>query len=105
MHIPTKDAGDVEIPPEFLAELNNVYYGAMDELGKMRIWCLANPDRRKTKRGLKRFVANWVSRACVLRPVAALDRRPSVLQGVDAGTPSKESRLAYLAALKGALIK
>lgn len=104
MHIPTKDAGDVEIPPEFLAELNAVYYGVMDELGKMRIWCLANPDRRKTKRGLNRFVANWISRACVLRPRSS-DVRSLVLDVREDRASSKESRLAHLAELKGALCK
>lgn len=33
------------------------------ELRKMREWCLANPQRRKTSRGVRRFIINWLSRA------------------------------------------
>ena len=28
----------------------------------MRGWLMANPDRRKTKRGISRFINNWLSR-------------------------------------------
>lgn len=34
----------------------------MQELRKMRGWLMANPDRRKTKRGINRFINNWLSR-------------------------------------------
>ena len=40
-------------------------YPAVDvrqELNKMRGWCLANPSKRKTKRGVKKFINNWLSR-------------------------------------------
>ena len=33
------------------------------ELRKMVAWCDANPDRRKTKRGIAAFIANWLSKA------------------------------------------
>jgi len=32
------------------------------ELRKMVAWCDANPDRRKTKRGIAAFIANWLSK-------------------------------------------
>lgn len=32
------------------------------ELGKMRAWLGANPTRRKTAKGMPRFVVNWLSR-------------------------------------------
>ena len=41
-------------------------YPAVDvrgELAKMRLWLEANPTRRKTERGMPRFVVNWLSRA------------------------------------------
>lgn len=41
-------------------------YPALDvlqELRKMRGWIDANPSRRKTKTGIKRFCVNWLSRA------------------------------------------
>lgn len=33
------------------------------ELMQMGAWCDANPTRRKTKSGVKRFVTSWLSRA------------------------------------------
>lgn len=41
-------------------------YPAIDvflELGKMESWLDANPKKRKTKTGIKRFVNSWLSRA------------------------------------------
>ena len=41
-------------------------YGAVDvfqELNGMRGWLDANPTKRKTPRGIKRFVNSWLSRA------------------------------------------
>ena len=33
------------------------------ELMAMESWCDANPTKRKTKKGIKRFVNSWLSRA------------------------------------------
>lgn len=32
------------------------------EFAKMRAWSIANPDRRKTKTGIRRFVNSWLSK-------------------------------------------
>ncbi len=32
------------------------------QFNEMRGWCLSNPNKRKTKRGITRFVNNWLSR-------------------------------------------
>lgn len=40
-------------------------YPAVDvlqELRKMTAWCEANPTKRKTKRGIKAFIVNWLNR-------------------------------------------
>lgn len=34
----------------------------MQELRNMKGWCSANPERRKTKRGILRFIVGWLSR-------------------------------------------
>lgn len=34
----------------------------MQELRKMKDWCDSNPARRKTKRGIKRFISGWLMR-------------------------------------------
>lgn len=33
------------------------------ELRHMRAWCVSNPQRRKTPRGIRRFINSWLSRA------------------------------------------
>lgn len=33
-----------------------------DEFAKMRGWCLSNPAKRKTSKGVKRFVNGWLAR-------------------------------------------
>lgn len=35
----------------------------MAELRKMAGWCYGNPQKRKTQRGIKRFITNWLSKA------------------------------------------
>jgi hypothetical protein len=40
-------------------------YPAVDvvqELRSMRGWCLSNPSKRKTKRGIKAFINRWLGR-------------------------------------------
>ncbi len=34
----------------------------MQELRKMKDWLLSNPKRRKTKRGIKRFISGWLAK-------------------------------------------
>ena len=39
------------------------FYSGIDvvrELGRMRQWCISNPAKRKTARGVRRFVTNWL---------------------------------------------
>ena len=50
------------------AEVNEytVLYPAVDvvqELRKMRGWCLADADRRKTRKGIRKFINSWMARA------------------------------------------
>ena len=34
----------------------------LQELRQMRSWCSANPKLRKTKKGIRRFIVNWLSK-------------------------------------------
>lgn len=34
----------------------------MQSLRNMRAWCIANPNKRKTKRGINKFIISWLSR-------------------------------------------
>lgn len=52
-------------PSEALfAEYVRLYSGVnvKQQFNEMRGWCISNPSRRKTKRGIKRFVNSWLSR-------------------------------------------
>ena len=62
--IPLKDGTDYEPDNDFLMELQRAYQGIDLEFQfkKMRIWCLSNASRRKTRRGIKRFINNWLAR-------------------------------------------
>ena len=63
--IPLKDGSEGEILTDFFNEME-LTYGSVDimaELKKARAWCLSNPEKRKTQRGLKKFVNGWMSRA------------------------------------------
>ena len=43
-------------------EWRKLYSGidVVRELGRMRQWCISNPSKRKTARGVRRFVTNWL---------------------------------------------
>ena len=100
MEIPLKDGSDYAIPEDFLAELNKLYFGVETELYRMRLWCLANPDRRKTKRGARRFVFNWINKACQIKPKA---RGIAVAAVASISAEPLEVRQENLAKLKKAL--
>ena len=38
------------------------YVDIMQELRNMKGWCNSNPTKRKTKRGILRFINGWLSR-------------------------------------------
>lgn len=69
--IPLKGGKEWTPPVDFLQALNEVYYDVPAELERMRIWCLANPQRCKTARGVRRFVVNWLNKGGKLRPQIA----------------------------------
>ena len=97
MQIPLNNGQEYDIPEDFLTELNSLYFGVETELHKMRLWCLANPDRRKTSRGAKRFVFNWINKACQVKPKAAA-RAPT--PAITVTPESLEVRRGHLAKLK-----
>ena len=46
-----------------VAEYVRLYPGVdvKQQFNEMRAWCLSNPKKRKTHRGIKRFVNSWLS--------------------------------------------
>jgi hypothetical protein len=68
LEFPVKGAGQGGTWPltaSFLAELGQAYAGidALAECRKAKLWIDANPERRKTSKGMKRFLAGWCDRA------------------------------------------
>lgn len=62
--ITLNDKSFYDVPVEKIAFWKEVY-PAVDveqELRKMIAWCDANPTRRKTKRGIEKFINGWLSR-------------------------------------------
>lgn len=53
------------LTPELLAAWEDTYPGidVLAEGRRARAWLDANPTRRKTRRGMKRFLVNWLNRA------------------------------------------
>jgi hypothetical protein len=59
------NTGDMHgIYPEDIEEWHRLYQAVdvMGELGRMKAWLNRNPKKRKTKRGINRFITNWLSR-------------------------------------------
>lgn len=60
-----KTGTDYEVKQEDIIDWQRTYK-AIDvdhELDRMRQWLDANPSKRKTERGMKRFINAWLSRA------------------------------------------
>ena len=62
--LPLNDSTEHPIYQSDIEEWENLYpsVDVIQEIRKMRGWLLSNPERRKTKRGINRFINNWLSR-------------------------------------------
>lgn len=63
--LPLIDGSSFEVTKEQLAFWQSAYPGikVREELIRFKVWCDANRERRKTRRGIKRAVVTWLSRA------------------------------------------
>ena len=62
--IPLNNGDEWQMPLDLYNECKTIY-PAVDidkELGKMRMWCISNPTKRKTPKGISRFVNTWLSK-------------------------------------------
>lgn len=61
--MPLKDGTNIMLKNSFMTELEKTYpfKDINQELQKMRTWLIANPEKQKTRRGISRFVSNWLS--------------------------------------------
>ena len=62
--LPLNDGSEHEVTEEDVAEYAQLYpaVDVMQQLRNMRGWLLANPQKRKTKRGIKAFIASWLAK-------------------------------------------
>lgn len=62
--LPTASDGDFPIVEADVVEWATAYPGVdvRQQLAAMRSWLIANPTRRKTKRGMRKFVVAWLDR-------------------------------------------
>jgi hypothetical protein len=97
-----RDGTETEIPQDWIDEWNKVYYSVPQTLLDIRIWCLDNPGKRKTKRGLRAFLGRWIRSSCTKRPIAETS-----FAKIQAIPPEKQldlpARLSRLAKLKAAI--
>ncbi len=66
LQLPLKDGTLFSITEAHVAELEETYKGQVDvdtHLRRAIQWCRDNPDKRKTKRGARKFISGWLSRA------------------------------------------
>lgn len=61
--IPLNDGSEYPITESYVEEMQKLYpaVDVMQEFREMRAWSLNNPNRRKTKRGVKSFINRWLS--------------------------------------------
>jgi hypothetical protein len=71
VRLPLKDGREWQMPPEFEKLLMEQYFDVPTEMRKAMIWLEANPQRRKTLRGIRQFCVNWLNNAGKLRPATA----------------------------------
>ena len=79
----TQDGKEWKVPPGLMKDLIIIYgeKTVEQELWKAHAWLEADPLRRKTPRGMGRFLNGWLSRASsmVRTPIKTLLKRESLL--------------------------
>lgn len=62
--LPLNDGSEYQIFQEQCKEWSDLYpsVDVMQQLRNMRGWLVSNPTRRKTKRGIRKFINSWLSR-------------------------------------------
>lgn len=81
MNLPAKQ-GDYTVDPEFISEMQECYsrIDVPGQLVLMKAWLIANESKRKTHRGMKRFIQHWLSKA---KPEAQTDDRGFIEKHTD----------------------
>ena len=59
------DGSEYELVSDYVSKMQAYYpdINVIRECKKMSAWCVSNPSRRKTRRGITRFINSWLSSA------------------------------------------
>ena len=89
--LPLNDGSEWPVTTEMVTEWSSLYpaVDVMQELRKMRGWCLSKPKNRKTPRGVRAFITTWLSKE--------QDRGPKPT--ARSGTPQRRLTATEIAAL------
>ena len=62
--VPLKDGSEFEVRESFVAELDRLYPNVEPKqtLREIRGWCIGNPAKLKTRRGIRRCIVAWFNR-------------------------------------------
>ena len=62
--LPLNDGKEYPVEQALVTEFQNAYPGVdiMQELRSMRMWLLTNENKRKTRKGIKKFMNNWLGK-------------------------------------------
>lgn len=91
--------GEHPVDPTWIKEWNDVYHNVDQEILKARVWCLDNPQNRKTKRGLRKFLGAWIRRSCPLRENV---RRVQIVQE-EKPEVALQTRVSFIEQMKAAV--
>lgn len=59
------DKTEYEVTKDYFEEMQNLFPGVdvLSEFRKMKAWAINNPTKRKTRRGINKFIGTWLSSA------------------------------------------
>lgn len=62
--LPLNDGSEYPISQDYVDQMQELYpsVDVMQELRSMKAWCINNPKRRKTSRGITAFIGNWLAK-------------------------------------------
>mgnify|MGYP001569007524 CR=1 FL=1 len=63
-HIPLRDGSSWPVTQAYIDELAPLYplVDVPATIRTMHAWCVGNPDRRKTVKGVRKFISGWLAR-------------------------------------------
>ena len=64
VELPLNDSSTYGVTQSEIGEYEKLYpaVNVEQELRNMRGWCMANPQKRKTRNGIRRFIVGWLAR-------------------------------------------